>query len=167
MANIIQEHKIIDNNKRALIKYTMTLDTAVANTTLLDASNLRFALNANGFIMTSNTDPKSSYGLAVRRIYGTAKANTYVKLQWEGASNSDIVILGNGRFSFDLDTFGDVATIPNPEANATGDILMTVVSPSASDMMTLFIDVRKIAADYDAGQTADPVAFNRGPAAFQ
>lgn len=165
MANIIQEQKIIDNNKRALIKYTMVLDSAVANTKLVDASNLRFALNTNGFIMTSNTDPKSSYGLSIKRIFGVAKATTYVKLQWEGDANNDIVIIPSGRFDFDFQSMGDTAVISNPAANATGDILMTVVSPAAGDVMTLFLDIRKSGSDYDSGQTADPVAFNRGPAA--
>ena len=60
---------------------------------------------------------------------------------------------------------GEVATISNPEASSTGQILMTVVTPSSADAATIFLDLRKDARDYDAGQTADPVAFNRGRAA--
>lgn len=167
MANVITEQKLIDSNKRALIKYTMTLDTAVANNTLVDASNLKFALNANGFIMTSNTDPKASYGLSVKRVFGVAKANAYVKLQWAGDANTDMIIIGDGSFDFDFQSMGDGATISNNSANATGDILMTVVAPGATDMLTLFLDLRKNGSDYDSGQTADPVSFNRGPAAFR
>lgn len=165
MANVIKEQKIIDNNKRALIKYVATFDSAASNAALLDASNLRFALNANGYIMSSNVHPKTNYRTTVKRLYGNLKANGYVRLQWAGDSNSDIVILTDGRFEYSFDSQGDAAVISNPEANATGDILISVVSPSSTDAMTLFIDLRKDSRDYDAGQTADPVAFNRGPAA--
>jgi hypothetical protein len=61
---------------------------------------------------------------------------------------------------------GDGAVISNPEANATGDILLTAVTPSGADTITLFLDLRKDSRDYDSGQTADPVAFNLGPARF-
>jgi len=88
MANIITEQRIVDNNKRALIKYVGTIDTAVANSTLLDASSLSLALNTNGQIMTSNTDIKSTYKTTIKRIFGTAKANAYIKLCWQGDSNS-------------------------------------------------------------------------------
>ena len=43
--------------------------------------------------------------------------------------------------------------------------LLSVITPSSADAATIFIDLRKDNRDYDAGQTADPVAFNRGPAA--
>lgn len=166
MANVIKEQRLVDNNKRALIKYVATFDTAAANTVLLDASSLNLALNANGFIMSSNVHPKSNYRTTVKRITGNLKANGYVKLQWAGDSNSEIVIITDGRFEYNFDPQGDSAVIFNPEANATGDILISVVAPSATDAMTLFLDLRKDSRDYDAGQTADPVAFNKGPAAF-
>lgn len=161
MANVIKEQKIVDNNKRALIKYVATIDTAAANTLLLDASQLRFALNANGFIMQSNTDPKTVYRTTIKRIFGTTKANSYIKLTWSGDNTSDIVAITNGSFDYSFDPMGDGAVISNPDANTNGDILISVVGPSATDALTLFIDLRKDSRDYDAGQTADPVAFNR------
>ena len=166
MANVITEQRIIDTNKRALIKYVGTLDTAAANTTLVDASSLRFALNTNSQIMTANADIKSNYRTTVKRIFGYAKANAYFKLQWAGDSNSSIVTIGSGNFDYSFDPMGDGAVIPNPEANATGDIILTVLTPSSADTLTLFLDLRKDSRDYDAGQTADPTAFNRGPARF-
>jgi hypothetical protein len=57
---------------------------------------------------------------------------------------------------------GDGVVINNPDDTSNGNILMTIVSPSATDALTLFIELRKDSLDYDAGQTADPVAFNRG-----
>jgi len=165
MANLITEQRLVDNNKRALIKYVATLDTAAANNMLVDVSTLRFALNANSQIMSSNTHPKGLYRTTVKRVFGTAKANAYMKLTWQGANTADIVTIGDGNFDYDFQSMGDGAVIANPDAISNGDILLTVVTPSSADMLTLFIDLRKDSRDYDAGQTADPVAFNRGPAA--
>lgn len=162
MANLIREQRLIDSNKRALIKYTMLIDSAVANSTLVDVSTLAFALNANGVIMTAGADPKPTYNTTIKRISGKVKANAYIKLQWHGDSNSEIVVCPSGRFDFDFSSMGDGAVIKNPEANSSGDILLSIVTPSSADAATIFIDLRKDNADYDAGQTADPYAFNRG-----
>jgi len=167
MANLLREQRLVDNNKRALIKFVYNIDTAASNVRLVDASNLNLALNANGFIMTSNVHPKSTYRTTIKRMFGTAKANGYIKLQWEGDSNSEIVTFGSGSFDYSFDPMGDGAVINNPEANASGDILISVITPSSADTLTLFVDLRKDSRDYDAGQTADPVAFNRGPAAYK
>ena len=162
MTNVIKEQEIVDNNKRALLKYVATLDTAAANTLLVDVSQLNLALNANGYIMQSNTHPKSVYRTTIKRIFGNAKANGYIKLTWQGSNTSDIVAITDGNFDYFFDPMGDGTVIPNPDPVSNGDILISVVSPSATDALTLFIDLRKDSRDYDAGQTADPYAFNRG-----
>ena len=166
MANVIREQKLIDGTKRSLLKYVFIADgTAEANTLLLNASSLAFALNANGYIMLAGVHPKSNYRTTIKRIYGQAKANGYFKLQWKGDANSEIVTFSNGMFNYDFESMGDGAVIINPEANATGNILFSTVGLTSTDSFTLFIDLRKNNADYDAGQSADPTAFNRGPAA--
>lgn len=165
MANVIREQRLIDNNRRTLVKYTMLIDSAVANATLVDVSTLRYALNANGYIMASNTHPLGNYRTTIKRIFGSAKANAYIKLQWQGSTNSEIVILNSGGFDYDFQSMGDGATISNPEANSNGDILLSIITPSSADSATIFIDMKKDGNDYDQGQTADPVAFNRGSAA--
>ena len=165
MANLIREQRLIDTQKRTLIKYTMLVDSAVANSTLVDVSSLKHALNANGYIMSSNTHPLSIYRTTIKRIFGSAKANAYIKLQWQGSSNSEIVVLNSGRFDYDFQSMGDGAVISNPETSSNGDILLSIITPSSADAATIFIDLRKDNRDYDAGQTADPVAFNRGTAA--
>lgn len=163
MANLIREQRIIDNNKRALIKYVMMIDSAAANVTLVDASTLRFAKNTNGYIMSSNTDPMSEYRSTVKRIFGSARANGYIKLQWQGSTNTEIVTINNGSFDYNFEAMGDGATIGTTEAaGQNGDILVTIVTPSSADAATIFIDLRKNQSDYDQGQTADPAAFNRG-----
>lgn len=162
MANTIKEHKIIDSNKRALLKYVFLSDgTTEANTLLVDASNLRFALNANGYIMSSNTHPKTNYRTTIKRIYGTAKSNGYVSLKWQGDTNSEIAIITDGGFDYNFESMGDGAVINNPEANATGDIIISTNANKTGDAFTLFIDLRKDGRDYDSGQTADPYAFNK------
>lgn len=162
MANKLVEQKIVDNNKRSLIKYVFLCDgTAEANTLLIDASNLKFALNANGYIMQSNTHPKSTYRTTIKRIFGTSKSTGYVKLQWGGDANSEIITFSSTPFDYDFSSMGDGAVVWNPEANATGDILFSTVSAAANDCFTLFLDIRKNSEDYDSGQTADPYAFNR------
>lgn len=168
MANIIREQKIVDNQKRALIKYVFTyVDTAQANTVLIDVSNLAYALNTNGKIMSSNVDQRSTYKTKIKRIFGSSKSTGYVKLQWHGSSNSEIVTFQTGNFDYDFESMGDGATIGNPETNTNGDILFSTVSGAAGDVFTLFVDLRKDNQDYDSGQSADPVAFNQGPALFR
>lgn len=162
MANVIREQRLIDSNKRALIKYVILSDgTQEANTRLVDASNLAFALNANGFIMTSNTDPKSNYRATVRKIKAYSRTSGSFRLKWEGDANSEIITFGSGSVDFTFENDG--AVIPNSEANATGDILISTANLVFGDVATIFIDLRKDSLDYDAGQTADPYAFNRIP----
>lgn len=162
MVNILKGQKIIDSNRRTLVKFVFLSDgTAVANTTLVDASMLNFALNTSGQIMTSNVNPKSTYRTTIKRIFGNAKANSYVSLQWEGASNTEIVTFGNGSFDYDFQSMGDGATVYNNDTSPTGDILFSVNNNKNNDSFTLFIDLKKDNNDYDAGQTADPYAFNK------
>ncbi len=165
MANILKGQKIIDGNKRALIKYVFLSDgTAVANSTLVDASSLAFALNTNGYIMSSNVDPKSSYRTTIKRIFGNAKVNSYITLQWAGTSNVEIVTIGSGSFDYDFQSMGDGAIIPMDSDATTGDILLSINNNKNNDAFTLFVDLRKNNEDFDAGQTADPYAFNKkGP----
>ena len=159
-AILIREQRLIDSNKRALIKYVILSDgTAEANTRLVDASTLALALNANGYIMTSNTHPKSNYKTTVRKIKAYSKTSGSFRLKWEGDANSEIITFGSGSVDFTFENDG--AVIPNPEANATGDILISTANIAFGDAVTLFIDLRKDSEDYDAGQTADPYAFNR------
>lgn len=164
MANLIREHRIIDSNKRALLKYVLVSDgTAAANVTLVDASTLRFALNTAGKIMSANTDPKDSYGLNIKRIFGLGHLATgYVKVQWGSAANSEIIVFDKGSFDFDFESMGDGAVLSCPDANATGDIVFSTSGLASGDTFTLFIDARKNPSDFDQGQTADPYAFNRG-----
>lgn len=165
MANLLREHRLIDNNKRALLKYVFVSDgTAAANVTLVDASTLNYALNANGYIMSSNTNPLATYRTSIKRIFGYANgptAGSYYKLQWGSSANTEIITFGSSQFDYNFSINGDTALINNPDANSTGDILLTVSNMGAGNTFTLFIDLKKDNNDYDAGQTADPRAFNR------
>jgi hypothetical protein len=160
MANIIREQKLIDSNKRALIKYVILSDgSQESNTRLVDASSLAFALNATGVI--SQTDLKSNYRTTIKKIKAYSKTAGSVRLKWEGAANSEIITFGSA--SVDLNFENDGAVISNPETNPTGDILISTLGMTTGDTVTVFLDLKKNSEDYDAGQTADPYAFNRRP----
>lgn len=163
MANTIREQKLIDSNKRALVKYVILSDgTQESNTRLLDASALAFALNANGYIMSAGVHPKSNYRTSIKKIKAYSKTAGSVRLKWEGDANSEIIAFGSASIDFSFENDG--AVITNPEANATGDILISTLGLASGDVITLFLDLRKDSLDYDAGQTADPYAFNnKGP----
>ncbi len=156
MANIFTQQKLVDSNKRALIKLTGVIDgTAYANAIAVDVSTLAYALNANGYIMSSNTDPLSAYYVGLKRVWGDVNVSGTLKLQWSGDGNADIVIVGADAQSIDL---GGVA-ITNNVANTNGDILISTVGQAANNSYTIFLDLVKISG-YDFGQTADPKAFN-------
>jgi hypothetical protein len=163
MANVIREQRLIDSNKRALIKYVILSDgTQEANTRLLDASSLAFSLNANGYIMQSNTHIKSNYRTTIKKIKAYSRTGGSFRLKWEGDANSEIITFGSGSVDFTFENDG--AIISNPETNATGDILLSTANLAFGDTTTIFLDLRKDSLDYDAGQTADPYAFNtKGP----
>jgi hypothetical protein len=160
MANQYTYQALIDTNKRALIKLTGIIDTEMTNVAVIDVSNLAFALNANGYIMTSNTDPKSSYNVTIKRFFGDININGLFKLQWEGTPNTDIFVLGPSYYDIDLEN-GINSVIKNNAANTNGDILISTVGATGNNSFTIFLDIRKDSLDYDAGQTADPVAFNK------
>jgi hypothetical protein len=163
MANVIRNQRLVDNNKRNLTKIIIVSDgSEETNTRIIDASTLKFALNANNYIMVSNTHPKTTYRSTIKRIHGSSSGtDSHIRIQWEGDANSEIITFGQGMFDYDFNSMGDGAVISNPEANATGDILISTSGLDAGDTVTLFIDIRKDSRDYDAGQTADPIAFNR------
>ena len=166
MANIITTEKIIDDNKRALVKVVVIGDgTNEANTVIVPAASLRFSMNVNNQVMSGLTDRKATYNVAISRIFGHCRtANGYTKLQWRDTQNTAIVTIGNGNFDY---SFGDAGSGRNAVLKANnllasnGDILLTSVSQQINDCLTVFLDLRKDGRDYDQGQTADPVAFNR------
>jgi hypothetical protein len=170
MANIVNSQILVDTSKRTLIRFFINSDGTTANNSnvlLLNASSLRGALNTNGYIMTGNTNPKSNYRLSIKRAFGAAHANGFFRIKWQSDANSDIMIFPEGSFDYNFESMGDGAVIPQPtnEANVSGNILYGVHGAVVNDAFSLFLDLRKDNRDYDAGQTADPVAFNRGPAA--
>ena len=133
MANGINEQKLIDSNRRALVKYVATVDTASANVVMLDVSNLAYSLNANGKIMSSNTHIKSLYRNTIKRVWGQGhfKSAGYATLRWGGA-NSEICTVGNGQFDYNFDAEGLSAAIPANTAG-TGDVVYSTTGVAAGD----------------------------------
>jgi hypothetical protein len=162
MANGINEQKLIDSNRRALVKYVATVDSAAANVVMLDVSSLAYSLNTNGKIMSSNTNIKSLYRTSIKRVWGQGhfKSKGFVTLRWGGA-NTEIISIGDGQFDYNFDAEGLSASIGIQDvANATGDIVYSTAGVASGDGFTLFIDLKKDGRDYDQGQTRDPAAFN-------
>jgi hypothetical protein len=164
MANILKEQRLIDNNKRALLKYVFISDgTTEANTKLVDVSTLANALDTTGQIMSGSTNVRSKYTTTIKRVYGNYSGTGHIKLQWHGDANSEIVVFGAGGVDLDFERRAEGAVIPNPEANTSGDILFSTSNVPTGAVFTLILDLRKDSIDYDAGQTRDPAAFNAGP----
>jgi len=162
MPNQYTEQRLIDSHRRTLIKITGFLDgNTASNNTVVDVSTLAYALNANGFIMSANTHPKTNYRTTIKHIYGDINVPQYLSLKWKGDANSSIITLGPDRFDINMDGDGMTGVLNNPEANTNGDILLSTFGATTNSSYTIFIDLKKDARDFDAGQTADPAAFNR------
>lgn len=161
----IYKQLLVDTTDRALVKYVylQTDGSQLANSVLLDASTLKFALNANGQILGTGTDRKSNYRTSIKRLFGSVhtKNKGTAAIQWQGDSNSYIAIASDSVINYDFESMGDGALISNPEANATGNILCTTADLQAGDCFTLFLDLEKDNRDYSAGQFTDPTAFNK------
>lgn len=161
MATELSTVKLVDTTHRTLIKIVGT-GGGDANTVLVDAAKLAYSLNANSKILGTGTDRKSQYRTTIKRIWGQGQvaSNKYVTLQWADDTNSPIVTFGTGHFDYNFDREGMTGAIATPVgANAKGNIIFTSTA-TTSDAWTLFIDLKKDNRDYDAGQTADPAAFN-------
>lgn len=161
MATVLTTQILVDTNRHAVIK-VVGKDGGDANTTLVDVSNLAFAINATGQV--SSTNPKALNRVAIKRIWGQGQiaSNKFVTLQWGGAANSSIVTFGNGSFDYNFDSSSTPGTIEIPDsANCSGDVVFTSTA-TTGDAWTLFIDLKKDGRDFDQGAARDPLAFNRG-----
>jgi len=165
MPNRIVEQKIVDSNKRLLVKYVFLSDGTVAsNATLFRANTLNFAINATGQV--ANTNPKANYGLTIKRAYGSCHSNSgSVILKWWSQSNTEILTFSDGRFDYNFDGEAGTGAIPSPDANTVG-LCLNTINVLNNENFTLILDMKKDARDFDAGQTADPAAFNSGIRGF-
>lgn len=160
MANRLVEQKIVDSNKRLLVKYVFVSDgTAAANATLFRANTLNFAINATGQL--SSTNPQPHYGMSIKRAWGSCHSNGSFILKWWSEANTEILTFSDGRFDYNFD--GEVGTgaIPSPDANTVG-LCFTASGVASGENFTLILDMKKDNRYFDAGQTADPMAFNTG-----
>lgn len=172
MPNLFREERITDTNHRALIKLVGIFDGTgqASNLTMVDVSSLAFALNANGQIMSSNTHPLGVYNVSIKRIMADVNMNGFVRLQWgsrDGVTplaNVEAIVLGPGYkdINFASDGYNGLLKNPIPGANTTGDLLISTLGAGANNSFTIFLELKKDGSHYDAGQTADPAAFNRG-----
>lgn len=166
MANIITQHKIVDDGKRAIIKIVGLCDSPLGNAVIIDASTLFAAKNTNGFIMTGNNDPLPNYRTAIRSMtMVNGQANGYIRATWAGtglfANTTDAFVFPPGITRYGAEN-GDISVPSNvPYANGTGDIVLQSVGSMANVGFTMIVDLRKYGEDFDPGRFADPSAFNR------
>ena len=161
MANRLVEQKLVDSNKRLLVKYVFISDgTAADNVTLFRANTLNFAINATGQI--SNTNPQAHYGMSIKRAWGSCHSNGSIILKWLSGANTEILTFSDGRFDYNFD--GEVGTgaIPSPDTTSTVGLCFTASGVVTGENYTIILDMKKDNSDFDAGQTADPMAFNTG-----
>lgn len=168
MANVIKEQKLVDSNKHTVLKYVGVVDTVAANSSLMVAANLAFALTSNGNSVLTPGDwgnTKSNYRTTIKRVWGQGhiKNKGYITLSWGSRSNTEIVSFGDGQFDYNFDAEGLSCAIGVPSnITSNGDILISTVGVAAGDAFTLFIDLKKDNRDFSAGQHRDPAAFNYG-----
>ena len=165
MANIVTQNTLLDTNNRALIEFIISTDgTAMANTTILDVGALKFALNANSQILGSGTDRLSQYKITIRQLMGQGSfpSGGYSQLLWGGNNaNVSIVTLGMGAFDYNYKTGITAGTIPfTSNANATGNLAMTLVRTANGDALSFIIEIEKHSSGFDRGKFSDPDAFN-------
>lgn len=164
MATVLTTQTLVDTNRRSVIK-VFGVGGGDANTSLIVAANLAYALSKTNTILTpgDTANAKTQYRTTIKRIWGQGhgSAGKFVTLQWRNDANTIIAGFGVGQFDYHFDAEGLSASIPQPAvANTTGDIIFTSTL-NASDAFTLFIDLKKDGRDYDQGQTRDPAAFNK------
>lgn len=94
-------------------------------------------------------------------MYGNGKISGYIKLGFAGDANADSLIITSGQFDYGAGIMGDGMSITQSGANSKGNLVMTVVGAGANDAMTLFIDIKKDASDFNNGALRDPSAFNQ------
>jgi len=163
MANIYGEQRLVDTNKRAVIKLTATIDgNNAANLIVVDTSTLAYAMNANNYLMVTNTHPRPCYNVAIKRVWGDVNVSGVVKLGWANDSNTDIIVLGPDVHHWNFGEEGLNAPIRNTTgANSTGDIIISTIGATANNSYTLFLELSKSPENFSQGQHADPAAFNR------
>lgn len=154
--------KILDTNNRVVYKFIG--DAAETRTIKIDAGSLNFAMNANNYILGAGTDRKPKYRLNLRRlVYNTFGGPIVISSDGDAAGQNILQVSGDGSMIFDEGAGFVIDCAAN--ANTTGNIFVGTQATGGNVAYTLIADFRKNPADYDQGQTADPTAFNRGPAA--
>lgn len=174
MAHTYTINTVTDTTKRSVIQLMGTFDDAVQETpnTKILAANLFGALDTNGRIAAGNANAvyRSTYHLAVREIKFAISSPGAVQLYWRSSGTAANVpfatLTGTGSFSFEQDK--SYFPISGPVANQTGDIGVQTFGFGANSTYMISLDIHKgpvgaqVGRDYDAGQTADPIAFNAG-----
>lgn len=163
MANSIV--KLVDSTNRLVIK--LFGDSTETRALKIDTGALAYSLNVNNFILGAGTDRKTLYALSLRRaIYDIQQGDTscFFRLSNDAATPNTILTFSEaGDMNLDI---GGPASINCASGAANGNIFGEFIC-TGNAAYSIILDFRKEARHYDQGQTADPIAFNRGPAAMK
>jgi hypothetical protein len=158
--------RIVDSTRRLVLK--MHGDANEASILKVDPATLAFALNANSVIISAGADRRPQYRMALKKVYYDVQSGDsrgYVRVHTDGGANianTLFTVSGTGTLSFRSDD-GDSLAISTDQLglSTTGNIFLTAVGFSGNAFYTIVADFKKDNRDFDAGQTADPKAFNR------
>jgi hypothetical protein len=165
-----------DTTKDTIVKFTGIIDAGTtiaqdpANTSVI-VKFLSGALDANGNLLAANT-ARGVYKTSVKKIVYSVScaAPGVVQVNYRGnTANQVIANLGPGADKIDFEPDNcviayDVAANGINTANC-GDLFLSSNAVTAG-AFTVIVHLRKDNNDFSAGQFADPVAFNQGPAGF-
>lgn len=166
MANITSFQKLVDTNRKAVIKITNRFDGASGQDSgrlVIDSSNLAFALNTTGGLKTGGTNALPRYRVDVVKAYGSVSPGGQVLVQYDNTvaanqQNSIVAIFNQGFSNYDEE--GHVMNNPH-FGTSNGNIIVTTLGIGANGSYDITLELRKDAMHFGAGQHADPAAFNR------
>lgn len=124
MADAVSTHKILDNDRNVVMKFTNTSDgTGESAVTKVDVS----ALNGAPSFVKLNRVRYSVAGMVVRLLWDATADVTILDLQGDGF--------------LDFSGFGGIPN--NAGAGVTGDIQLTTIGHTSGDSYSIILEMQK------------------------
>lgn len=163
MSNTFTYQKIIDTNKKSVIKLTGMFDGSgqEANTKRIQANTLFGALDANNNLLITGNTAKTYYELSLFKCWFDINTSGYIQLYWTGDTNTPLLNL-SGCGEYNLNSGQPSIKNNNSSANTTGDIGITSVGMIANNSYTIILELHKNSSYYNYGQLTEPSVFNYG-----
>lgn len=128
MPNVITSQTIVDGSRNLIVKIHIDGDGSgeETGTVLLDASSY-------------------SPAFTNAKLIGIHSQLTgfVAELEWDGATNSELLIVPDYEFNLNGDQIVHFGGIPNDATTPTGDILITTVGLGANDHGSIILELKK------------------------